>query len=85
MLSFEYGVNANLAGNRDRNSFHVGQDFLVAKSNHLPAFRFQEGLSLAVVLLLKIVVSAIELDEDVSFDTGKVDEVRPDRMLTAKL
>ena len=80
-----YRFNANLASNRDRDSFHVWQYVVISESKHLPSFGFEKPLSLSVLFVLKVVASAIKLDYDTLFDTSKIGEVRPDRMLAAKL
>ncbi len=84
-FSLEYRFNANLASNRDRDGFHVCQYVVISKSKHLPSFGFEKPLSLSVLFVLKVVASAIKLDYDTLFDTSKIGEVRPDRMLAAKL
>jgi hypothetical protein len=66
-------------------SFHVWQYVVISESKHLPSFGFEKPLSLSVLFVLKVVASAIKLDYDTLFDTSKIGEVRPDRMLAAKL
>ena len=35
--ALEHGFDTNLASNRDRNCVHIGQDFFVVKTDHLPS------------------------------------------------
>ena len=65
--------------------FQLRQDFMIPEPNHLIPDTLQPRGSFGVLLHMYSMLSSIHLDDQFSFQTHKVHDIRPDRMLSAEL
>ncbi len=67
-----------------RDLIQVSIDIDVRKSEHLKAFRLQKLRPRRIVVLLLIVESPVQFDDQSPFEADKVDDIRADWMLPAE-
>jgi hypothetical protein len=68
-----------------QNTIHILADFVVPKPKHRKSLRFQPNRSLAFVRRRRCVLAAVELDDQLMLEAGKIHDVLADGGLPTKL